>query len=39
MNFKRKDNQQPLGDVIKEIVKSNSKLAKGLLKVRIINAW
>ena len=37
--FKRKENQQPLGDVIKAIVKSNSKLAQGLLKIRILNAW
>ncbi len=35
----RKENQQSLKNVIDQVLKSNSKLSKGLLRMRILDAW
>ncbi len=35
----RKKNNQSLSEVIKGIISSNSKLASGLLRVKIISSW
>jgi predicted nucleic acid-binding Zn ribbon protein len=37
--IKRKENKQTLGEIIKHVITSNTKIAEGLLKIKVIHAW